>query len=360
MVASTINWDELWTENLSGADTETAPVVRPGEPVEQDDLALLDAYSRAVVGAAESVSPSVVNLEVRHGPRDQPDPPRGAPTQPSGSGSGFVFTPDGFILTNSHVVHGAARIAVALPDGRRYDGVLVGDDPDTDLAVVRIAAPQLVPARLGDSQRIRVGQLVIAIGNPYGFQCTVTAGVVSALGRSLRSQSGRLIDNVIQTDAALNPGNSGGPLVTARGEVIGVNTAMIRSAQGLCFATAINTAKFVAAKLIRDGRVRRSVIGVAGQDVPLPRRLARAHQLASESAVLVAAVTDASPAERAGLRQGDLIVGYAGQPIGGIDDLHRLLTEEQVGVRSRVTILRRGERLDLDIVPEESGRTERG
>jgi len=316
------------------------------------DLALLDAYSRAVIGAAESVSPSVVNLEVRHGPRDQP--------APGGSGSGFVFTPDGFILTNSHVVHGATRIAVTLPDGRHFDGVLVGDDPDTDLAVVRIAAPPLVPARLGDSQRIRVGQLVIAIGNPYGFQCTVTAGVVSALGRSLRSQSGRLIDNVIQTDAALNPGNSGGPLVTARGEVIGVNTAMIRSAQGLCFATAINTAKFVAAKLIRDGRVRRSVIGVAGQDVPLPRRLVRMHQLAAESAVLVAAVADASPAERAGLRQGDLIVGYAGQPIGGIDDLHRLLTEEQVGVRSRVTILRRGERLDLDVVPEEATSGARG
>jgi len=324
------------------------------------DLALLDAYSRAVIGAAESVSPSVVNLEVRHGPRDQPDPPRGAPTPPGGSGSGFVFTPDGFILTNSHVVHGAARLAVTLPDGRHYDGTLVGDDPDTDLAVVRIAASQLVPARLGDSHRIRVGQLVIAIGNPYGFQCTVTAGVVSALGRSLRSQSGRLIENVIQTDAALNPGNSGGPLVTARGEVIGVNTAMIRPAQGLCFATAINTAKFVAAKLIRDGRVRRSVIGVAGQDVPLPRRLARAHQLAAESAVLVATVGEGSPAERAGLRQGDLIVGYAGQAIGGIDDLHRLLTEEQVGVRSRMTILRRGERLDLDVVPEESSPASRG
>ena len=318
------------------------------------DLTLLDAYSRAVIGAAERVSPSVVNLEVRHGPRDQPEPRRGAATPPAGSGSGFVFTPDGFLLTNSHVVHGATRIAVTLPDGRRYDGALVGDDPDTDLAVVRIAAPQLVAVQLGDSQRIRVGQLVIAIGNPYGFQCTVTAGVVSALGRSLRSQSGRLIENVIQTDAALNPGNSGGPLVNARGEVVGVNTAMIRPAQGLCFATAINTAKFVAAKLIRDGRVRRSVIGVAGQDVPLPRRLARAQQLAAESAVLVAGVTEGSPAERAGLRQGDLIVGYAGQPIGGIDDLHRLLTEEQVGLRSRVTILRRGERLELDVVPEES------
>jgi S1-C subfamily serine protease len=343
--------------SLPGEDRRDGSILDLGA---DEDLALLDAYSRAVIDAAESMSPSVVNLEVRHGPRDQPDPPRGAPAPPGGSGSGFVFTPDGFILTNSHVVHGAARIAVALPDGRRYDGVLVGDDPDTDLAVVRIAAPQLVAARLGDSQRIRVGQLVVAIGNPYGFQCTVTAGVVSALGRSLRSQSGRLIDNVIQTDAALNPGNSGGPLVTARGEVVGVNTAMIRSAQGLCFATAINTAKFVAAKLIRDGRVRRSVIGVAGQDVPLPRRLTRAHQIPTESGVLVVSVSPNSPGQRAGMQEGDLIVGYGARPIGGIDDLHRLLTEEQVGVPSRVTILRRGERLDLDIAPEESSAASRG
>ena len=343
--------------SFAGEEGRNGSILDPGADA---DLALLDAYSQAVIGAAESVSPSVVNLEVHRGPREQSDTPQAAPPSPGGSGSGFVFTPDGFILTNSHVVHGAARIAVALPDGRRYDGMLVGDDPDTDLAVVRIAAPQLVPARLGDSQRIRVGQLVVAIGNPYGFQCTVTAGVVSALGRSLRSQSGRLIENVIQTDAALNPGNSGGPLVTTHGEVVGVNTAMIRPAQGLCFATAINTAKFVAAKLIRDGRVRRSVIGVAGQDVPLPRRLARAHQIPTESGVLVVSVSPNSPGQRAGLQEGDLIVGYGAHPIGGIDDLHRLLTEEQVGVRSRVTLLRRGERLDLDIVPEESGSRARG
>jgi S1-C subfamily serine protease len=337
--------------SVSGDDRRNGSTLDPGADLELD---LLDAYSRAVIRAAEAVSPSVVNIEVYHDRRDQRGAPGSGPSQPGGSGSGFVFTPDGLILTNSHVVHGASQIVVALPDGRRVDGVLLGDDPDTDLAVVRIAAPQLVPVRLGDSQRIRVGQLVVAIGNPYGFQCTVTAGVVSALGRSLRSQSGRLIENVIQTDAALNPGNSGGPLVTTAGEVIGVNTAMIRPAQGLCFATAINTAKFVAAKLIRDGRVRRSYIGVAGQNVPLSRRVVRAHQLRKESGVLIVSVAQNSPGQRAGLQEGDLIVGYGAHPIGGIDELHRLLTEEQVGVRSRLEILRRGERLDLDIVPEES------
>jgi len=342
--------------SVAGEDRRNGAALDRGADPE---LELLDAYSRAVVGAAEAVSPSVVNIEVHHDRRDQRGAPRGGPSQPEGSGSGFVFTPDGFILTNSHVVHGASRIGVSLSDGRRFDALLVGDDPDTDLAVLRITAPQLVPVRLGDSQRIRVGQLVVAIGNPYGFQCTVTAGVVSALGRSLRSQSGRLIPDVIQTDAALNPGNSGGPLVTSAGEVIGVNTAMIRPAQGLCFATAINTAKFVAAKLIRDGRVRRSVIGVAGQNVPLPRRLVRAYELPAESGVLVVSVSPNSPGQRAGLQEGDVIVGYDAQPIAGIDDLHRLLTEEQVGVRSRLAILRRGERLDLEIVPEESGAAER-
>jgi len=304
---------------------------------------LLDAYSHAVVSVAEAASPSVVNLSVRHAGRRR----SGA----GGTASGFVFTPDGFILTNSHVVHGAADIEVGLRDGRRASAELVGDDPDTDLAVVRISAPDLVPARLGDSERVRVGQLAIAIGNPFGFQCTVTAGVVSALGRSLRAKNGRLIDNVIQTDAALNPGNSGGPLANSRGEVIGVNTAVILPAQGICFATAINTAKFVAGRLLRDGRIRRGYIGVAGQNVPLARRLTRRHGLGLESGVLVASLEPDGAAHEAGLRQGDIIVAFDGRPVASVDDLHRLLTDERIGAALPATVLRGVQKLDFVIRP---------
>src|SRR5512138_1415021 len=300
---------------------------------------LLDAYSEAVIAAAERVSPSVVKIEVQHDGR------RG------GSGSGFVFTPDGFILTNSHVVHGASAIHVVLPDGERYQADKVGDDPDTDLAVVRISAKNLTPVTLGDSQSIRVGQLVIAIGNPYGFQATVTSGVVSALGRSLRSQTGRLIDNVIQTDAALNPGNSGGPLVTSNGEVVGVNTAIILPAQGICFATAINTAKFVAARLIKDGKIRRGYIGVAGQNAPLHRMLVRTYQLLNDTGIFVVSVEQDSPAQRAGMRDGDIIVGFDDRPVGDIDALHRLLTDYQPGVRAKLILLRGTEKLVLYIDP---------
>lgn len=335
--------------NQSSQSTGAAP------PILQSDDDLLDAYSAAVTAAAERVSPSVVNVEIRQRPDNrQPSPSR--PMELRGSGSGFVFTPDGFILTNSHVVHRASRLGVTLPDGRSFEAHLIGEDPDTDLAVIRVNADGLVPAVLGDSKSIRVGQLVVAIGNPYGFQCTVTAGVVSALGRSLRSHSGRLIDDVVQTDAALNPGNSGGPLVTSRGEVIGVNTAVILPAQGLCFAIAINTAKHVAGLLIRNGKIRRGHIGVAGQNVTLQRRLVHQHSLAVTSGILVISVEPNGPAHRAGLREGDVIVAYGSHPVASIDELHRLLTEEQVGTKIELTLLRSGEKLTLEVVPEESAR----
>lgn len=307
---------------------------------------LLDAYSEAVAAAAERTSPSVANIEVF---RD-----RGENEVPAGTGSGFVFTPDGFVLTNAHVVGHARRISVTLLDGRRVEAELIGSDPHSDVAVVRIAAPGLVAATLGDSARLRVGQLAIAIGSPYGFQCTVTAGVVSALGRSLRSQSGRLIDDVIQTDAALNPGNSGGPLVNSRGEVIGVNTAVILPAQGICFAIGVNTAQYVAARLIRDGRIVRAYIGVAGMTVPLQRRLVRFYRLAAETGVMVASIEPGSPAERAGLKERDIIVAYGAHSVGGIDDLHRILSEEEIGQSVKLTAVRGADQLALQIVPAKS------
>ena len=319
------------------------------------DEGLLDAYSRAVIEAAEKVSPSVVYIQVTGVPRRSQRRGQG-PNEITGTGSGFVFTPDGFILTNSHVVHGASNIDVTLMDGRRFQAQLIGDDPDTDLAVIRITAPNLAPAELGDSHSIRVGQLVIAIGNPFGFQYSVTAGVVSALGRSLRAQSGRLMDGVIQTDAALNPGNSGGPLVNSRGGVIGVNTAMILPAQGICFATSIDTAKFVAGRLIRDGKISRSYIGLAGQNVPIPRRIVRFYQLPVETGVLVVSFEtngEASAAREAGLLAGDLVVEFDGIPIRGIDDLHRLLTDERIGKRVQVTVIRGVQKLSIELEPRE-------
>ncbi|HYO63552.1 MAG TPA: trypsin-like peptidase domain-containing protein [Pyrinomonadaceae bacterium] len=342
--------DELGSVS-GGGFVGDAAASQPAQQGHSDDE-LLDAYSRAVTGAAERVSPSVVNIEsreVRGGGRSGR-----FPRERGGSGSGFVFTPDGFVLTNSHVVHGAGRVEVTLADGREFRAELIGDDPETDLAVLRVNAPNLVPVTLGDSQAVRVGQLVVAIGNPYGFQCTVTAGVVSALGRSLRTSTGRLIDDIVQTDAALNPGNSGGPLVNSRGEVVGVNTAVIRPAQGICFAIAVNTAKFVAGQLIKQGRVRRSYVGLAGQNVPVPRRVVRYFNLTAESGVLVVSVEPNGPAERAGLREGDIVIGCAGRDIAGIDDLHRLLTDERVGVPLPLVVLRRTERLTLEVVPQEA------
>jgi S1-C subfamily serine protease len=317
-------------------------VTSPAERQQRDDE-LLDAYSRAVIEAVDSVGPAVVKID---GDR--------------GAGSGVIVAPDGLVLTNSHVIHRATRTTVTLPDGRTRRADVVGDDPDTDLAVVRVEVlgGESVPwATCGDSRRLRVGQIAIAIGNPFGFHHSVTAGVVSALGRSLRARSGRLMDDVIQTDAALNPGNSGGPLVTTRGEVIGINTAMILPAQGLCFAIASNTARFVAGRLIRDGKIRRSYIGVAGQNVPIPRAVARANQLAISSAVLVASVEPNSPAAGAGLREGDLILGFAGQPITGIDDLHRRLTDDHIGVAVPLMVLRANERRYFTVIPAESHRS---
>jgi S1-C subfamily serine protease len=313
------------------------------------DFALLDAYSQAVVRAAEEVSPSVVNIEVRKSRNGN-----GSAREGRGSGSGFIISPDGLVLTNSHVVRGAKEIEVTLGDGRTPDAHLVGEDPETDLAVLRIYAPSLKSVRLGESKGVRVGQLAIAIGNPYGFQCTVTAGVVSALGRSFRADSGRLMDDIIQTDAALNPGNSGGPLVNSRGEVIGVNTAVILPAQGICFAIAMDTAKYVAGWLIKDGRIRRSYIGVGGQTVPIHRRVVRYHNLPVESGLLVISLESSSPAQKAGLKEGDVIVEFDGSPVSGIDSLHKLLNERTIGKACPATVIRRTEKLMFEITPEES------
>jgi S1-C subfamily serine protease len=340
---------------LNEADLDAAPPTSRDAPTaaaDQDDSTLLDAYSRTVVSAVARVSPAVVNIGVKQ--RIDLQPGTG---EVSGNGSGFIITPDGFILTNSHVVHAANSITVNLPDGREYPAQLIGDDPDTDLAVIRIDAAQLSHVRLADSEHLRVGQLVIAIGNPLGFQTSVTAGVISALGRSMHAQSGRLIDNIIQTDAALNPGNSGGPLVSSAGEVVGVNTAMIRPAQGICFAIASNTAKLVAGWLIRDGRIRRGYIGVAGQNVPIHRRIVRFYGLPLETGVLVVSVEKNSPAEGAGLREGDLIVLFNDHPVGSVHHLHKVLVGEQIGVSAKLTVIRHTEKLELPILPAES-RTE--
>jgi S1-C subfamily serine protease len=332
------------------SETDSVVADAPVQPSSSDDE-LLDSYSQSVTRAVEKVGPAVVNIRVQ---KTNHERQRGS--ESGGSGSGFVIAPDGFILTNSHVVHGADKLEVTLADGQVYRASLVGEDPETDLAVLRINASQLAHAHLGDSKFIRVGQIAVAIGSPFGFQQTVTAGVVSALGRSMRSQSGRLIDNVIQTDAALNPGNSGGPLVNSRGEVIGVNTAIILPAQGICFAIASNTAEFVVAWLIKEGRIRRSWIGVVGQNVPIHRRVVRFHRLVADHGVLIAGIEPGSPASRAGLREGDVIVAFAGEPVSGIDELHRHLVAKVIGIPSLVTIIRHTEKLDLVVTPEELAR----
>ncbi|MEO5960116.1 MAG: trypsin-like peptidase domain-containing protein [Opitutaceae bacterium] len=311
------------------------------DPRPADDPGLLDAYSESVVGAVERAGPAVIHLEVR-----------GNDT-PGGSGSGFFISPDGYALTNSHVVLGAREIRVALGDGRRLPAALIGDDPDTDLAIVRVGATDVAHLELADSDRVRPGQIAVAIGSPMGFQQTVTAGVVSALGRSLRAQSGRAIDNIIQTDAALNPGNSGGPLIDTRGRVIGVNTAIIRPAQGICFAIASNIARWVAGWLIKDGRVRRSYVGLAGQTVPLLRKLVLAYRLQSDIGVLVSRVEPGSPAAGAGVREGDILVSFAGIAAPRIETFHRLLTADRIGHPAELRVLRGVELVTLEIAPLE-------
>jgi S1-C subfamily serine protease len=329
-------------------DRITPPLTDP-LPVPQDDQAVLDAYSRAVIDVVERVSAAVVRLDVRATKENRR----------AGTGSGVVLAPDGLVLTNSHVVEGGTQASVTTIDGRSLTARLVGDDPDTDLALVRIDAPVVLPAAtLGDSKLLKRGQLVIAIGNPLGFESTVTTGVVSALGRSLRARSGRLIDDVIQTDAALNPGNSGGPLVSSRGEVIGINTAIIMGAQGICFAVASNTASFVLGELVRHGRVRRAFIGIAAQQIALPRRLRYAAGLTQESAVMVDSVEPGSPADQAGLKARDIIVSLDGIAVTGADDFIRILAGDKIGRTVEVDTIRGGAREARPVVPEE--RTRRG
>ncbi len=321
----------------TGVDAGTSP----GALGSASDDQLLDSYSRTISAVVNRVAPSVVNIRILSGARGQ------------GGGSGFIIARDGFILTNSHVVHGAHELEVTLHDARVYRAQLIGTDPDTDLGVIRIDAPDLQHVRFADSATIRVGQIAVAVGSPYGFQQTVTSGIVSALGRSMRAESGRLMDDIIQTDAALNPGNSGGPLVNSAGEVIGVNTAVILPAQGICFAIASNTAHLVAGWLMRDGRIRRSSIGVAGQNVPLHPRVVRFHKLDADRGVMIAEVASGSPAAIAGLKKGDIIVGFKGTSIATIDDLHKKLVAEEIGVASPIMILRGTEKLFFMVTPRE-------
>jgi S1-C subfamily serine protease len=316
-------------------------------PQPADDAALLDAYSRTVIDVVDSVSPAVVRLDVK--PSEQ--------ARQGGSGSGVIVSPDGLVLTNSHVVGGTSRLRVTTADGQSLTAVVVGDDPDTDLALLRVNESVTLPfAPLGDSRHLRRGQLVIAIGNPLGFESTVTAGVVSALGRSLRARTGRLIDDLIQTDAALNPGNSGGPLVSSRGEVVGINTAIIMGAQGICFAIAANTAKFVLGELVRHGRVRRAYIGISAAKTALPRRLRHEAGVLQESAVVVAGVEPTSPADRAGLVAGDMLLSLDGQAVTGADDLIRILTGEKIGHKVEIELLRERKRQQVSLEPQERQR----
>ena len=318
----------------------------------RDDGELLDSYSRAVTGVVDRVGPAVVHVQVRH------KAAAGSPqsrSEAEGTGSGVAVTPDGFVVTNSHVVEHADNIRVSLADGTSFGAVVVGQDPATDLALLRGSGSDLPIAQLGDSDKLRVGQLAIAIGNPYGFQNTVTSGVISALSRSLRSRNGRLIENVIQTDAALNPGNSGGPLVDSHGEVIGINTAIIQFAQGICFAIPVNTVRWVAMMLLKEGKVTRGFLGISGQTVPLPVRVVRYFNLPQESGVYVMNVAAGSPADKAGLKEGDVVIMLSEHPTKSVDDIHRLLTADAVGRKLDLAVLRGWtQRLEMAVRPAEA------
>ena len=327
----------LIAENSSPSDVTPAPPEKSSEVLQDEEL--LDSYSKTISAVVNRVAPSVVNIRLGEG--------GGRP----GGGSGFIIASDGFILTNNHVVQGAAEVEVALADGRTCRAKVIGRDAETDLAVIRIDAPELYAVRFANSATIRVGQVAVAVGSPYGFQQSVTAGIVSALGRTMRSESGRLMDDIIQTDAALNPGNSGGPLLNSAGEVIGVNTAIILPAQGICFAIASNTAHFVAGWLIRDGRIRRSSLGFAGQNVPLHPRVVSFHKLPVKTGVQVTEISGGSPAAVAGLKKGDIIVGFKGQPIATIDDLHKRLVASEIGVTSPIMIIRGKDKTFLIATP---------
>jgi S1-C subfamily serine protease len=349
----------LLADGASAAAQGTLPHTEP-----DSDAELLDAYSRAVIAAVERVGPAVAHLEVwsdvdPRARRGRGRGPNSGPREATGTGSGFLFTPDGFVLTNSHVVERATRVRATFPDGASCGAEIVGRDPHTDLAVLRVDAPPVTPATLGDASRLRPGQLVVAIGNPLGFSSTVTSGIVSALGRTMRAQTGRVIDAVIQTDAALNPGNSGGPLVDSRGEVVGINTAIISGAQGICFAVPVSTAQLVIPQLIAEGRVRRGWIGVSGQSIQLSRRRVQINHLSAPGAVLITEVAPDSPADVAGLKARDIIVGFADAPITRIDDLQRLLTRERIDKATTITVIREGTQLTRWIMPTDDDRPRR-
>jgi S1-C subfamily serine protease len=344
--------DNEWLKFINSKEIPASKSGGKPSPIDDRESEALDTYSRIVVEAVEKVGPAVVQVEVG---RDVEGRSR-AEDEMQGTGSGLLFTPDGFLATNSHVVHGAGRIAITLSDGRSFNGQLVGDDPHTDLAVVRVQATNLPMAGFGDSAQLRQGQLVVAIGNPLGFQTTVTSGIVSAVGRSLRTLSRRLIENIIQTDAPLNPGNSGGPLVNSRGEVIGINTAVIMPAQGICFAIPSNTVKWVVPRLIRDGLVVRGFLGLQGQDRPIPRYLTRSQRLSINRGVLVIAVEPQSPAEYAGLQRGDIIIALGDVSVPGVDRLHRLLGEDVIGRDVPLTILRDEKKVILTVRPAAENR----